>query len=172
MDFLTLAKARYSCRSYQKKPVEQEKLQTILEAARVAPTGCNRQPFRLLVIQQQEGFEKLSKAARAFGAPLAILVCADEEEVWTRPNDGKKISDIDASIVTDHMMLTAKALGLDSVWVCNFKPDVLRREFSIPHCLTPVNLLYIGYAADDPPAANRHEQLRKPLDALVSYETL
>lgn len=89
MDFLALAKRRYACRQYSDRKVEPEKLQQILEAGRVAPTGANRQPQRLVVVQSKEGLEKLTHCTRDFGAPLAIIVCADTDEVWTRKYDGK-----------------------------------------------------------------------------------
>ena len=109
MDFLSLAKKRYACRKYAPAKVEQEKLDIILEAGRVAPTGANRQPQRLVVVQSKEGMERLARCTRDFGAPTAVIVCADTSEAWTRKYDGKNISDIDASIVTDHMMLAAES---------------------------------------------------------------
>ena len=112
MDFLSLAKKRYACRKYAPAKVEQEKLDIILEAGRVAPTGANRQPQRLIVVRSQEGMERLARCTRDFGAPCAVIVCADTGEAWTRKYDGKAIGDIDASIVTDHMMLAAASLGL------------------------------------------------------------
>lgn len=77
MDFLSLAKKRYACRSYQQRKVEPEKIAAILEAGRVAPTGANRQPQRLVVVESAEGMERLARCTRDFGAPLAIIVCAD-----------------------------------------------------------------------------------------------
>ena len=118
MDFLKLAKKRYACRKYLSRQVEPEKLELILEAGRVAPTGANRQPQRLVVVQSKEGMERLARCTRDFGAPTAVIVCADTSEAWTRKYDGKNISDIDASIVTDHMMLAAASLGLDTLWIC------------------------------------------------------
>lgn len=171
MDFLELAKKRYSVRSYKSQPVEKEKLNLILEAAHVAPTGGNRQPQHLLVVQSEDGLAKLGKAAKTFGAPLAILVCADREQAWKRPYDGKTLEEIDASIVTDHMMLEAADLGLGSVWICYFEPDILRREFNIPENLVPVNLLVIGYADDQAKSPNRHDRDRKPLVETVSHES-
>lgn len=126
MDFLTLAKKRYSVRAYTKQKVEKEKLDAILEAAHVAPTGGNCQPQHLIVVQSDEGLRKIGKATNIYGAPLAIIVCSDTNKVWTRPFDGKKLTDIDASIITDHMMMEATYLGLGSVWVCYFKPDILK----------------------------------------------
>ena len=171
MDFLALAKRRYACRQYQDRKVEPEKLKQILEAGRVAPTGANRQPQRLVVVQSKEGMVKLARCTRDFAAPLAIIVCVDTDEVWTRKYDGKKIGDIDASIVTDHMMLCAASLGLDTLWVCMFKPDVVREEFHLPDQVVPVNILYIGYGAGEPASPDRHDTLRKPLSETVFEET-
>ena len=170
MDFLKLAKKRYACRKYLSRQVEPEKLELILEAGRVAPTGANRQPQRLVVVQSKEGMERLARCTRDFGAPTAVIVCADTSEAWTRKYDGKNISDIDASIVTDHMMLAAASLGLDTLWICMFKPEAVREEFALPANVEPVNILLIGYG--DGPAAdpNRHDTLRKPLSATVFHE--
>ena len=144
MDFLSLAKKRYACRKYAPAKVEQEKLDIILEAGRVAPTGANRQPQRLIVVRSQEGMERLARCTRDFGAPCAVIVCADTGEAWTRKYDGKTIGDIDASIVTDHMMLAAASLGLDTLWICMFKPETVREEFRLPEHVEPVNILLIN----------------------------
>ena len=172
MEFLDIAKQRYSVRKYKDAPVEREKLDKILEAGRVAPTGKNAQPQRLIVVQGKEGLEKVAKAARFYGAPCVIIVCSDKDETWVRPYDGKKLTDIDASIVTDHMMLQATELGLGTLWVCWFDPEVLRREFVIPEHLEIVNLLVIGYADGEPASPQRHEKLRKPLGETVFFEKL
>lgn len=172
MDFLTLAKSRYSVRSYTDKLVEPEKLAQILEAAHVAPTAANRQPVRILVVQEKEGLEKVGKAANIFGAPLAVIVCSDHSKAWERPFDGKNTVDIDASILTDHMMLEATQLGLGSVWICYFKPDVLKAEFQLPDGLEPVNILAIGYTDQEPASPDRHAAARIPVEELVSYEKL
>ncbi len=171
MNFLKLAKKRYSCRKYLDKKVEKAKLDIILEAARVAPTGVNRQAHKLIVVQEPTGLEKIEKAARIFGAPLAIIVCSDKERVWERPFDSKKLTDIDASILTDHMMLQATDLGLDSVWVCYFKPDIIRTEFNIPDNYEPVNILVIGYRDCEPLSPDRHNETRLPLKELVIEES-
>ena len=172
MNFVELAKKRYSCRNYQDRKVEKEKLEKVLDVARIAPTGGNRQPQRLIVIQEKEGINKLSKAANIYDVPLAILVCGDKDKVWTRPFDGKQLTDIDTSIVTDHMMLQATELGLASVWVCYFNPDIIREEFSLPDNLEPINILLMGYESKIPESPERHEKTRVPLSEIVSYETL
>ena len=171
MDFLKIAKSRYSVRNYSSQTVEQEKLDKILEAAHVAPTAANLQPVRLIVVRKKEGLDKISKAANIYNAPVAIIVCVDTSMVWERPFDKKKTSDIDASILTDHMMLQATELDLGSVWICYFKPDVLKEEFALPDNLEPVNILAIGYADEAPANPERHSSMRIPLEELVSYET-
>ena len=172
MDFIEIAKKRYSVRSYKEKKVEEEKLQNILEAAHVAPTAANLQPIRLIVVQSNEGLAKIGKGANLYGAPLAVIVCADHGKAWVRPFDKKQTTDIDASILTDHMMLQATELGLGSVWICYFKPDVIRREFGLPDNLEPVNILAVGYSDEEAAAPERHSQTRIPVEELVSYETV
>lgn len=172
MDFIEIAKKRYSVRSYQDKKVEEEKLQKILEAAHVAPTAANLQPARLIAVQSREGLGKIGKGANLYCAPLAIIVCADHSKAWVRPYDKKQTGDIDASILTDHMMLQATELGLGSVWICYFKPDVIRKEFGLPDHLEPVNILAVGYSDEEAADPERHSQTRIPVDELVSYETI
>ena len=171
MEFLNIAKQRFSVRSYTSQHVEPEKLEKILEAARVAPTAANLQPIRLIVAQSEQSLAKIGKAANIYGAPLAIIVCADHEKAWVHPFDKKQTGDIDASILTDHMMLQATELGLGSVWVCYFKPDVLSEEFNLPSNLEPVNILVIGYSAEGNGDTGRFEQVRIPMSDLVSYDT-
>lgn len=172
MNFIELAKKRYSCRSYSNKPVEKEKLDLILEAARIAPTGANNQPQKLILVQSEEGLIKVSKAANIYNAPLAVIICGDTETAWTRPFDKKQITDIDVSIITDHMMLEAAELGLNSVWICYFKPDVIRTQFNLPKNIEPINILVIGYGNDEPASPERHNQTRKPLSETVFFEHL
>ncbi len=163
-DFLTLAEKRCSIRSYEKRKVEKEKRDLILEAGRLAPTGCNRQGQRLIVVESEEGLEKVSQAGHTYGAPLAVVVCIEKGSSWTRPCDGKTLGDIDAAIVTDHMMMEATDLGLGSCWICNFNPDVLRSELSIPENYEPVNILLVGYATGEGNAKSR-----RPLSDFISF---
>lgn len=169
MDFLEIAKTRYSVRQYKDMPVEREKLDKILEAGRVAPTGKNAQPQKIIAVTSAEGHEKLSKGAKTFGAPVALIVCSDKETAWTRPIDSKNIADIDASIVTTHMMLQATELGLGTLWMCWFKPEIIREEFNIPENYEIVDILLVGYADGEVMPPDRHADLRKPIDETVTY---
>ncbi len=168
-DFLTLTKKRCSTRAYTMQKVEPEKLEKLLEAAHVAPTAANRQPCKILVVQTENGLSKVGKAANIYGAPLALIVCADHEKAWVRPFDRKQSCDIDASILTDHMMLQAADLGLGSVWICYFKPDILRTEFALPDNLEPINILAVGYAAEPFSSPDRHSETRIPIQELVTH---
>jgi nitroreductase len=170
MTFLDLAKKRYSVRHFLPQKVEQEKLKLILEAGRVAPTGANRQAQELIVVQESPSLDKIKLAANVYSAPLVILVCGNHNSVWKRPFDGKNLIDIDASIVTDHMMLQATELGLGTIWICLFKPDIIKREFNLPENIEPVNILGIGYASGTVASPDRHDILRKPSNEIVSYE--
>ncbi len=171
MEFLELAKKRCSTRKYTSQKVEQEKLEKILEAARIAPTGKNSQAFKLLVLQSDESLTKLKDAANFYDAPLAILICADIENTWHRSFDGKIISDIDASIVSTHMVLEATELGLASLWICRFKPDVVKDAFKIPEGFEPVNLTVFGYADEPLKSSERHNIDRKSISDLVISES-
>lgn len=158
MEFSELITERHSVRNYIPKKVETEKRNSILEAGRIAPTAANLQPIKVLVIEEETGLAKIGKAANIYGATLALIVCADHNTAWKRPFDDKQTTDIDASIVTDHMMLKATELGLGSVWVYYFKPDVLKSEFNIPDGLEAVNILAVGYSAEtSAPAKNRKD---------------
>lgn len=172
MNFLEIAKKRYSVRSYSGKKVEQEKLDKILLAAHVAPTAANMQPVKLIVVQSNEGLNKIGKAANIYNAPLAIIVCCEHKKAWTRPFDKKQTVDIDASILTDHMMIEATELGLGSVWICYFKSDVIQKEFDLPDTLEPINILAVGYSDESPADPERHATQRIPLSDLVCYEKL
>lgn len=108
--------------------------------------------------------EKLDKILEA-----AIVVCANKTKAWKRPFDGKITTDIDASILTDHMMLEATELGLGSVWICYFNPDILKEELNLPENLEPVNILALGYSDELDASAERHKDMRIGMDELVSY---
>jgi nitroreductase len=172
MDFLELAKKRCSVRKYDSKPVEKEKLMTILEAGRVAPTATNRQPYKIIVVETPAGLEKLQEGNNyMYKAPLALIVCADHNKTWKRPWDGKDSADTDIGIVTDHMMLSATDLGLGSIWLWAFDPATIRDKFNIPEHIEPVNILLIGYPTSELSSSSRHDTQRKALQETVVYET-
>lgn len=173
MKFIDLAKERYSVRSYLPRKIEDEKLQLILEAGRVAPTACNNQPQRILVLQSDESLAKIRKTApsKMFSAPCVIVVCADRNEAWVRPTDGMNSAAIDASIVTDHMMLQAQELGIGSVWICYFDAEMIKKDFNLPEGVEPINILALGYTDEIPQSSERHAARRKKLNETVFFES-
>ena len=169
MDFLNLAAQRYSVRKFTHKPVGQEALGQILKAGYLAPTACNLQPQRILVINQQESLEKLRRCTPChFDAPAALLVYYAKDACWKRKYDGKHSGDIDASIVTTHMMLEAQELGIGTTWVMYFDPGKIKAEFGVPDTMEPVALLVMGYPAPDAKPFPGHSEF-KPMDQLVFY---
>jgi len=171
MDFLKLATERYSVRKFTDAHIEQEKIDLILQAGHVAPTGCNYQPQRILVLNSNEAIQKLQDCTKChFGAPTAMLICYNKDETWTRPYDGAKSAPVDACIVTTHMMLMAHSLGIGSTWVMHFNPFKMREAFNIPENIEPIALLVMGYPAPDATPLPLHSTYRN-LDEVVVYDT-
>ena len=169
MDFLKLASERYSVRKFEDKHLEQTLIDQILAAGHVAPTGCNYQPQRILVLNTDESIARLKKCTKChFDAPTAMLICYNKEECWTRPYDGNQSGIVDASIVTTHMMLQAWEIGVGSTWVMHFNPFKMREAFNIPENIEPVALLVMGYPAPDAVPNERHTVYR-PTEETVYY---
>lgn len=171
MDLTRLMKRRFSARQYSDREVEDDKLQQILEVGRIAPTGANRQPQRILVVKSKEGLDKASRTLSFYDAPVLLIVCGNKDDAWVRPFDKKSLLDIDTSIVTCHMMLKATELGLNTLWLAYFNPKIIAEEFNLPTNFEPINILAVGYSdiASAPP--DRHDVQRKSLDEIVFYET-
>lgn len=170
MNFFELAEKRYSVRKFKDSHLPQNVIDEILKAGHLAPTGCNYQPQRILVLNSDESAEKLKGCTKChFNAPCAMLVCYNKEECWTRKYDGAQSGIVDASIVTTHMMLAATELGIGSTWVMHFDPEAMRGTFNIPKNIEPVALLVMGYPADDAAPLNLHSEFRDMRD-LVKYE--
>lgn len=169
--FLALAKNRYSVRKFQPTPLDPHTLNAILEAGHIAPTGCNYQPYRVLVLNREDALQKLKSCTKChFDAPCALLICCNKTECWTRKYDGEQSGTVDAAIVTTHMMLEAAARGVGSTWVMHFDPVAMRDTFRIPEELTPVALLTLGYPAPDAKPLPLHSEYR-PMEELVIYDT-
>ena len=162
MSFLELAKARYSVRSFQDRPIEEEHLNLILEAGRVAPTACNFQPQRIYVARSAEAREKLASVCRCtFGAPVTLVVCYDRERDWkNKLLPGYESGETDAAIVCTHMMLEAFELGIGSCWVGYFNPQVVAETLGLPENITVSALLPMGYPAEDAQPLPLHSQFR------------
>jgi len=167
MDFFELIEQRYSVRAYQSKPVEEDKLRKVLDAARLAPTAANRQPFRIIVVKTEGRESELKRIYRAdwfAQAPLVICACAVPGEAWAR-SDGKDYYDVDTTIAMDHLILAAANLGLGTCWIAAFDPVAAKEILGLPDDIEPVALTPLGYPADTPRAKHR-----KSLADLVKYD--
>ena len=168
MEFTELIQKRYSVRAYKSDPVQKDKLDHILQAARMAPTAANRQPFRLIVTRT-EG--KTSDLRRVYDrdwfvqAPLIICACAYPDKGWVR-YDGKSYVDVDVAIAMDHLILAAADQGLGTCWIASFNVDAAREVFGLPEELDPVILSPLGYPNDQPSPKER-----KVISDLVHYES-
>ena len=168
MEYSELITARYSVRAYRPDPVEDEKLEAVLEAARLAPTAANRQPFQLIVMHTAGRKEEIGKIYRRpwfVQAPLVIGVCAISSLAWVRESDRFNARLIDAAIVADHLILAAADLGLGTCWVAAFNVEAARDVMKLPDEAEPVIFTPLGYPADQP-----GPKTRKPLNELVRYE--
>ena len=167
MDFTQLITKRYSVRAYKPDPIEDGKLKQVLEAARLAPTAANRQPFQLIVIHTQGREMELRKIYNRewfTQAPIVICGVGLVKEAWTRYDD-TKYTQVDVAIAMDHLILAATELGLGTCWIAAFNPNEARKVLGLPDNSEPVVFTPLGYPADQPKAKER-----KPLDNLVRYE--
>ena len=168
MTFLELAENRYSVRSYSDRPIEQEKMDRILRAGQVAPTAVNYQPQKIYVLKSKEAIQKVRTVTQfAYNAPVILLICVDETQVWHSPVEQYNTGEMDASIVCTHMMLEAWELGIGSVWVRGFDSRQVANVFDLPKHIKPICLLPIGYPSEKAePYAQWHYSYR-PLTEIV-----
>lgn len=167
MEFSDLIKTRYSVRAYRSDPVAEETLEQVLQAARLAPTAANRQPFRIVVIRtkgREAELRRIYQRAWFTQAPLVLCICSVAGEGWVRV-DGKPYLDVDAAIAFDHLILAATDLGLGTCWIAAFDPAAAREVLALPEGVEPVAFTPLGYPADQP-----KPKARKPLAELVRYE--
>ena len=164
MEFSKLIRARYSVRAYKSDPIESDKLDRVLEAARLAPTAANRQPFRILVIPaagREAELNRIYPRPWFVQAPLIIAACGVESESWVR-RDGKVYVDVDVTIAMDHLILAAADEGLGTCWIAAFDPVAARDVLKLEPGLEPLLFTPLGYPADAP----RPKQ-RRPIVELV-----
>lgn len=167
MEYQELITRRYSVRAYKPDPIESDKLEKILEAARIAPTAANRQPFQIIVIKTQGKEDQLSRIYRRdwfVQAPLLICAVGIPAKSWVR-EDMRRYLDVDVAIVMDHLILAATDLGLGTCWVAAFNAQAARESLELPDEVEPLIFTPLGYPADEPGPKER-----KPVNELVRYE--
>ena len=160
---------RYSCRHYSQEPVSQEQILEILECARLAPSACNRQPWKFMIITAPE---ELSAVHASYNrdwikeAPVAIIVLGNRNEAWHRSYDEYDATDIDIAITTEHICLAATSMGLGTCWICNFDPITLRTGMNIPEEWEPLAIIPVGKPAEDIAIP---EKKRKNNDEIIQW---
>ena len=167
MEFFEVIQKRYSVRAYRPDPVDEDKVQQVLEAARLAPTAANRQSFKFIVIHtagKEVELRRIYNTPWFVRAPIIICGCAIPAKAWIR-RDGKNYCDVDVTIAMDHLILTATELGLGTCWIAAFDPAAARKVLGLPNGVEPIAFTPLGYT-DDETGLKR----RKPLVEIVSYE--
>ena len=169
MDFKEVVKNRYSCKKYSERQVEQEKLDVILEAGRLAPTAKNLQEQRVYVVRDPETLAKIDSVTPCrYGAPTVLVVAFDKNNVFTYPG-GKRDSGVeDATIVATHMILAAADVGVDSCWLNFLDPDVAAETLGLPENEEVLMVMDLGYAAEGAGPLPNHDS-RKEIGETVSY---
>ena len=166
MDFENVIKERYSVRKFLDKPVEEDKINKIMEVCMVAPTAKNKQPIKVFVIKSGEGLEKIdSISVCRYNAPLVFLVCYDLDNCWYNEDKTVNSGIEDASICTTHMMLEAYNIGLGSCWINLMDYSKCREVFNLDENIVPLCLLDVGYS--DMPAGPLHSK-SKEIDEIFS----
>jgi nitroreductase len=168
MDALETMAGRTSVRAYRPDPIDDETLRRILEAARLAPTAANRQPFQIIVAHvagREAELRRVYHRPWFLEAPLVLCVCGIPAQGWVRRFDGANYTTVDAAIVMDHLILAAASLGLGTCWIAAFDPAATREVFGLPSGVEPIALTPLGFPADRPGAKER-----KPLTELVRWE--
>lgn len=163
MDIFEAISKRYSCRAYQDRPVEADKLNKILEAARLAPSAKNLQEWRFVVVTDTALRQRLCVAAnnQAFvgQAPVVIVACCVVDHVM---RCGQPVGPIDIAIALEHIALQAAGLGLGTCWIGSFFPDQVRAILGIPTSVSVIELMTLGY-----PAIEQGPRKRESLESVV-----
>ncbi|QSH41497.1 nitroreductase family protein [Lentisphaerota bacterium ZTH] len=172
LKMLELSKQRVSCRNYLDKPVPDEILKNCLEAAHWAPSACNKQPWRFVIVKDDllrqkictEGFLPGIPMPWAVKAPVIVVLCAKINPVthWLAPMvSGINYHYLDLGIAGEHFVLAAEEQGIGSCWIGWFKAKYIKKILKLPSNLKPVSLITLGYSADLPLPSRR-----LPLDEL------
>jgi nitroreductase len=157
---------RCSVRAYEDRPVEPEKLQRVLDAARLAPTARNMQEFKLVVVQDAAARKALAEAAeQKFIAQAPVVIAAVALDPERTMYCGVRAAPVDCAIAIDHMTLTAVAEGLGTCWIGHFDQDRCRALLGVPPEATIIEMLLLGHSAVEP-----GPKTRKAIDEIVCNE--
>lgn len=167
MDFYEVINKRYSVRKYKNQPVEEPKLNRVLESARIAPSAANRQPLYFIIIKDENRIRSLKKAYDRdwfYTAPIVVCACGEPSKTWIR-KDGKNYNDVDVAIAMDHLILAATAEGLGTCWIGAFDCKAVKEILELPRGIEPIAMTPLGYPADYP-----SPKTRKSLPEIMHHE--
>lgn len=168
MEFNDILRKRYSCRTFASQAVEQEKIDLILEAGRMAPTAVNKQPVHVWAVSRPDTLEAVKGVTRSnYGAPLLLIVGCRPSDAWVRRYDGKNGAEVDAAIVATHLMLAAENEGLATLWVGSFDPAQLKTILPGADGYELVAMINVGYPSPTSQPSPMHA-IRKPLNVFVT----
>ena len=171
MEFNDILHRRYSCRAFSGRQVEQEKVDRILEAGRIAPTAVNKQPVHIWAVTHPDKLDAMKGVTRSnYGAPLILVVGCCPADAWVRRYDGKNGAEVDAAIVATYLMLAAENEGLSTLWVGSFDPALLRRILPGTKGYDLVAMINVGYPAAESKPSPMHGE-RKSVGELVTRDT-
>ncbi|WP_455537997.1 nitroreductase family protein [Terrisporobacter sp.] len=169
MEFTEVINNRYSCKKFDGKQVDREKLNQILEAGRIAPTAKNLQEQKIYVVESEEGLAKIDKVTPCrYGASTVVVVAFNKNNVFIYPGEKRDSGVEDATIVATHMLLAAKNAGVDSCWINFFDPEVVAKELGLPEEEEVLMMLDLGYAAEGAKPLPTHNQ-RKSIEETVTF---
>ncbi|MBR3628260.1 MAG: nitroreductase family protein [Elusimicrobia bacterium] len=169
MEFLELVSKRYSERYFSEKPIEQDKINKILESGRLVPTACNYQPQKFYILKSKKALELASKVTPfTYNSPLIILVCYDKNEVWkNKREEGYNSGEQDIAIAATTMMYEAESLGIHSLWIRGFNSKIAAETFNLPENIIPGMMLALGYPSDKSKPSDWHFK-RKSIEEMVT----
>ena len=169
MEYKELVRKRYSCKKYDGRALEKEKLDAILEAGRYAPTAKNLQEQKIYVVQDPEILKKIDEVTPCrYGAPTVLVVAFDKNNVFTYPGEKRDSGIEDATIVATHMILAAYNEGVDSCWINFLDPEKMAKVLGLPDNEEVLMAMDLGYAAEGTGALPNHFS-RKEIGETVSY---
>ena len=158
MDFLELAKKRYSVRDFSSKKVEKEKILKILEAGKIAPTAKNNQPIKIYYCTDDEKLKLLNECSPCeYNSQLMFVITYNLDHCWYNSYSGIPSGVVDATIVATQMVLEAEDLGLGSVFIGAFNPEIVKEKFDIPKQNQIAMLLFMGYKSENSIPSPMHE---------------
>lgn len=174
MDLLETIRSYRPCRQFATKPIPPEKLRTILAAARLAPSQNNMQPWRFVVVRDDERRRRLAQACQrgrlVAEAPIAIVAFTVEEDIPVTVGGFISVYPLDVAVAVNLIQLAATAEGLGTTWLVDFHEEKVRDVLGVPEGIHPIAILPIGYPAESNGTAPPASEGRKSPDEIIAYD--